>query len=258
MLAEADDGCLWVELHRESNWRRRRRGTQGLNTLSVLATFGVALVAAVTCLSVWPAGSLVGAGDVIAQQLIERRGLAHHNMRRTAKMMSIGFVLVVSSVLLNVLWPDVSPHPDCCAPEKGVPYVGNVQSALSSCLYGGSTTSPVRKMLNSFPNHIYRSIMAVWSSDSCTILYWHHCNVDQVYLYLCNLLMLLQSAALALWITEKHANSLALKIALPPHTQESCYTKTCRNTEKHTTVPWLMHHVALYLTFCHIPTSLVV
>lgn len=40
------------------------------------------------------AGSLVGVGDVISQQLIERRGLAHHNVLRTAKMMSIGFVFV--------------------------------------------------------------------------------------------------------------------------------------------------------------------
>ncbi|TNN85377.1 Protein Mpv17 [Liparis tanakae] len=41
------------------------------------------------------AGSLVGVGDVISQQLIERRGLAHHNVPRTAKMMSIGFFFVL-------------------------------------------------------------------------------------------------------------------------------------------------------------------
>jgi len=41
-------------------------------------------------------GSLVGVGDVISQQLIERRGLANHSVRRTAKMMSIGFFFVVS------------------------------------------------------------------------------------------------------------------------------------------------------------------
>ncbi|XP_061900775.1 protein Mpv17 [Entelurus aequoreus] len=40
------------------------------------------------------AGTLVGVGDVIAQQLIERRGLAGHNVRRTAKMMGIGFFFV--------------------------------------------------------------------------------------------------------------------------------------------------------------------
>lgn len=47
-----------------------------------------------------PPGSLVGVGDVISQQLIERRGLAHHNVRRTAKMMSIGFFFVVSGVVV--------------------------------------------------------------------------------------------------------------------------------------------------------------
>ncbi|XP_046877640.1 protein Mpv17 isoform X1 [Hypomesus transpacificus] len=40
------------------------------------------------------AGSLVGAGDVISQQVIERRGLANHNVARTARMMSIGFFFV--------------------------------------------------------------------------------------------------------------------------------------------------------------------
>uniref|UniRef100_A0A3B3T5L2 Mitochondrial inner membrane protein Mpv17 n=1 Tax=Paramormyrops kingsleyae TaxID=1676925 RepID=A0A3B3T5L2_9TELE len=39
-------------------------------------------------------GSLVGVGDVISQQLIERRGLTNHSLTRTAKMMSIGFVFV--------------------------------------------------------------------------------------------------------------------------------------------------------------------
>lgn len=40
------------------------------------------------------AGSLVGVGDVISQQLIERRGLAEHDVWRTTKMMSIGFFFV--------------------------------------------------------------------------------------------------------------------------------------------------------------------
>lgn len=44
-------------------------------------------------------GSLVGVGDVIAQQAIERRGLAHHNVQRTAKMMSVGFFFVVSAFM---------------------------------------------------------------------------------------------------------------------------------------------------------------
>ncbi|NXO05617.1 MPV17 protein, partial [Rhinopomastus cyanomelas] len=41
-----------------------------------------------------PAGTLMGAGDVIAQQLVERRGLRGHQGSRTAKMMAIGFCFV--------------------------------------------------------------------------------------------------------------------------------------------------------------------
>ncbi|KAJ8275174.1 hypothetical protein COCON_G00097990 [Conger conger] len=40
---------------------------------------------------IFTAGCLVGVGDVISQQAIERRGLANHNLPRTARMMSIGF-----------------------------------------------------------------------------------------------------------------------------------------------------------------------
>ncbi|XP_026564433.1 protein Mpv17 isoform X3 [Pseudonaja textilis] len=40
------------------------------------------------------AGTLMGAGDVISQQMIERRGLSGHSGWRTLKMMSIGFCFV--------------------------------------------------------------------------------------------------------------------------------------------------------------------
>ncbi|XP_053315293.1 protein Mpv17 [Spea bombifrons] len=40
------------------------------------------------------AGSLVGVGDVISQQLLERRGLRNHNVGRTVRMMGVGFCLV--------------------------------------------------------------------------------------------------------------------------------------------------------------------
>ncbi|XP_056409201.1 protein Mpv17 [Hyla sarda] len=40
------------------------------------------------------AGSLVGVGDVISQQLVERKGLHGHNLERTMKMMGIGFCFV--------------------------------------------------------------------------------------------------------------------------------------------------------------------
>lgn len=39
----------------------------------------------------------MGAGDVIAQQLVERRGLQGHHGSRTMKMMAIGFCFVVSA-----------------------------------------------------------------------------------------------------------------------------------------------------------------
>lgn len=41
-------------------------------------------------------GTLVGAGDVISQQLVEQRGLSGHSGRRTVKMMGIGLCFVVS------------------------------------------------------------------------------------------------------------------------------------------------------------------
>ncbi|XP_039243404.1 protein Mpv17 isoform X2 [Pipra filicauda] len=40
------------------------------------------------------AGALMGAGDVITQQLVERRGLRGHHGPRTLKMMAIGFCFV--------------------------------------------------------------------------------------------------------------------------------------------------------------------
>ncbi|XP_015471381.1 protein Mpv17 isoform X2 [Parus major] len=40
------------------------------------------------------AGALMGAGDVIAQQLVEQRGLHGHQCPRTLRMMAIGFCFV--------------------------------------------------------------------------------------------------------------------------------------------------------------------
>ncbi|XP_041831074.1 protein Mpv17 isoform X1 [Melanotaenia boesemani] len=68
------------------------------------------------------AGSLVGVGDVISQQLIERRGLAHHNVQRTAKMMSIGFFFVG-------------------------PVVGSWYKVLDRLVVGGTKTAAMKKML---------------------------------------------------------------------------------------------------------------
>ncbi|XP_066851395.1 protein Mpv17 isoform X6 [Anser cygnoides] len=40
------------------------------------------------------AGALMGAGDVIAQQLVERRGLREHHGKRTLRMVAIGCCFV--------------------------------------------------------------------------------------------------------------------------------------------------------------------
>uniref|UniRef100_A0A2K5LR85 Mitochondrial inner membrane protein Mpv17 n=1 Tax=Cercocebus atys TaxID=9531 RepID=A0A2K5LR85_CERAT len=54
------------------------------------------------------AGSLMGLGDIISQQLVERRGLQEHQRGRTLTMMSLGCGFVVSSPLSRAsLWPAV-------------------------------------------------------------------------------------------------------------------------------------------------------
>uniref|UniRef100_A0A8D0H276 Mitochondrial inner membrane protein Mpv17 n=1 Tax=Sphenodon punctatus TaxID=8508 RepID=A0A8D0H276_SPHPU len=40
------------------------------------------------------AGTLMAVGDVVSQQLVERKGLRGHSVRRTLKMMTIGFCFV--------------------------------------------------------------------------------------------------------------------------------------------------------------------
>ncbi|XP_007241597.1 protein Mpv17 isoform X1 [Astyanax mexicanus] len=68
------------------------------------------------------AGSLVGVGDVISQQLIERRGLSNHCVKRTAKMMSIGFFFVG-------------------------PVVGGWYKVLDQLITGGTKQAALKKML---------------------------------------------------------------------------------------------------------------
>uniref|UniRef100_A0A665VAE3 Mitochondrial inner membrane protein Mpv17 n=1 Tax=Echeneis naucrates TaxID=173247 RepID=A0A665VAE3_ECHNA len=68
------------------------------------------------------AGSLVGVGDVISQQLIERRGLAQHNVQRTVKMMGIGFFFVG-------------------------PVVGGWYKVLDKLVVGGTKSAAMKKML---------------------------------------------------------------------------------------------------------------
>uniref|UniRef100_A0A803K827 Mitochondrial inner membrane protein Mpv17 n=1 Tax=Xenopus tropicalis TaxID=8364 RepID=A0A803K827_XENTR len=56
------------------------------------------------------AGSLMGVGDVISQQLVERKGLKGHSIERTVKMMGIGFCFVdyTDALITNYyIWPAV-------------------------------------------------------------------------------------------------------------------------------------------------------
>ncbi|XP_064411151.1 protein Mpv17 [Latimeria chalumnae] len=68
------------------------------------------------------AGTLVGVGDVISQQLVERKGLRDHSVKRTAKMMAIGFCFVG-------------------------PVVGGWYKTLDRLVAGGSKTAALKKML---------------------------------------------------------------------------------------------------------------
>ncbi|XP_063297949.1 protein Mpv17 isoform X2 [Pelobates fuscus] len=68
------------------------------------------------------AGSLVGVGDVISQQLVERKGLQRHDFERTMKMMGIGFCFVG-------------------------PVVGGWYKTLESLVPGSSKSVALKKML---------------------------------------------------------------------------------------------------------------
>ncbi|XP_051880691.1 protein Mpv17 isoform X1 [Pristis pectinata] len=39
-------------------------------------------------------GGLVGFSDIVSQQLVERRGIANHNVKRTVKMTTVGLIYV--------------------------------------------------------------------------------------------------------------------------------------------------------------------
>ncbi|CAH2245296.1 Mpv17 [Pelobates cultripes] len=69
-----------------------------------------------------PSGSLVGVGDVISQQLVERKGLQRHDFERTMKMMGIGFCFVG-------------------------PVVGGWLKTLESLVPGSSKSVALKKML---------------------------------------------------------------------------------------------------------------
>uniref|UniRef100_A0A8C5MCM6 Mitochondrial inner membrane protein Mpv17 n=1 Tax=Leptobrachium leishanense TaxID=445787 RepID=A0A8C5MCM6_9ANUR len=68
------------------------------------------------------AGSLVGVGDVISQQLVERKGLRAHDGKRTMKMIGVGFCFVG-------------------------PVVGGWYKVLDRLIPGNSKTVALKKML---------------------------------------------------------------------------------------------------------------
>ncbi|XP_041107571.1 protein Mpv17-like [Polyodon spathula] len=68
------------------------------------------------------AGTLVGVGDVISQQLVERKGFANHSVKRTVKMMGIGVFFVG-------------------------PVVGGWYKVLDRLVPGGNKTVALKKML---------------------------------------------------------------------------------------------------------------
>lgn len=79
--------------NRERSWHRARDGTTGDQLLVGLGQDPHPVPAALLS-SMLVAGALMGAGDVIAQQLVEQRGLRGHHSQRTLKMMAIGFCFV--------------------------------------------------------------------------------------------------------------------------------------------------------------------
>lgn len=68
------------------------------------------------------AGTLMGVGDVISQQVVEKKGLKEHDTTRTIKMMSIGFFFVG-------------------------PVLGKWYKSLDRLVPGSSKTVAVKKML---------------------------------------------------------------------------------------------------------------
>ncbi|KAM4786625.1 mitochondrial inner membrane protein Mpv17 isoform 3-T3 [Cyanocitta cristata] len=81
------------------------------------------------------AGALMGAGDVIAQQLVEQRGLRGHHCPRTLKMMAIGFCFVGGQMLLLTPWLLQGP------------VVGNWYRILDRLILGNTKVVAVKKMV---------------------------------------------------------------------------------------------------------------
>lgn len=145
--------------NRERSWHRARNGTTGDQLLVGLGQDPHPVPAALLS-SVLVAGALMGAGDVIAQQLVEQRGLRGHHSQRTLKMMAIGFCFVVGAdvggtraelwggrVAARLLW---APHGPSTALSKQLlqgPVVGGWYRILDRLIPGATKAVAVKKMV---------------------------------------------------------------------------------------------------------------
>lgn len=94
------------------------------------------------------------------------------------------------------------------------------------------------------------------SSDSWTIhlqsgtfLFWHHRDVDKVYLYFHNRLTFVQSAASLPWIIEGRCIDACLENSSPATYGSHITLRHVRSSiQIDTTVSWLIHHVSLFVT----------
>lgn len=89
----------------------------------------------------------MGAGDVIAQQLVERRGLRQHQAKRTLKMMAIGCCFVVSAGTgrLGAHGTDSGTQPLTHLPQG--PVVGGWYKVLDRLVPGATKAVAVKKMV---------------------------------------------------------------------------------------------------------------
>uniref|UniRef100_A0A8V0Y598 Mitochondrial inner membrane protein Mpv17 n=1 Tax=Gallus gallus TaxID=9031 RepID=A0A8V0Y598_CHICK len=106
------------------------------------------------------AGALMGAGDVIAQQLVEQRGLRGHHSQRTLKMMAIGFCFVVGAdaggtraelrggrVAARLLWAPHGPSTALSTQLLQGPVVGGWYRILDRLIPGATKAVAVKKMV---------------------------------------------------------------------------------------------------------------
>lgn len=145
--------------NRERSWHRARDGTTGDQLLVGLGQDPHPVPAALLS-SVLVAGALMGAGDVIAQQLVEQRGLRGHHSQRTLKMMAIGFCFVVGAdaggtraelrggrVAARLPWAPHGPSTALSTQLLQGPVVGGWYRILDRLIPGATKAVAVKKMV---------------------------------------------------------------------------------------------------------------